>query len=570
MILQALKENSQLKVLNLNSNNMTGQVAEDLAKVIKNNLYLEQLGLENNSLGPSATVILQALKENSQLKVLNLNSNNMTGQVAEDLANVIKTNSGLAKLYLSNNDLRSSATVILQALKEKSQLKVLYLHGNNMTGQVAEDLAKVIKNNLYLEHLGLENNSLGPSATVILQALKENSQLKVLNLNSNNMTGQVAEDLANVIKTNSGLAKLYLSNNDLRSSAIVILQALKEKSQLKVLNLNSNNMTGQVAEDLANVIKTNSGLAELYLSNNELRSSATVILQALKEKSQLKVLNLSRNYMTGQVAEDLANVINNNSGLKDLYLYNNDLRSSATVILQALRENCKLTVLIMFNDFLTEASTFELASVIKCNPLITEIWLGDNMLQSGLVDIAMSCNNLTNLRAMGLSHNSISPTKVVHLASVVSNINSLQALTFGGLILNVKEIFNLDVFQFYDASKRMLMLQNDSFNVHEILEIVCLEMWRSQFVDIIKINYGFKNIFPTTFSNIHTNFVYFEPDLRTMLSTVKQSKQQLSELDATNMIISLYSSIKTLKVLDLGYSNINKEAAVKLSTAFKL
>ena len=55
MILQALKENSQLKVLNLNSNNMTGQVAEDLAKVIKNNLYLEQLGLENNSLGPSAT-----------------------------------------------------------------------------------------------------------------------------------------------------------------------------------------------------------------------------------------------------------------------------------------------------------------------------------------------------------------------------------------------------------------------------------------------------------------------------------------------------------------------------------
>ena len=70
MILQALKENSQLKVLNLNSNNMTGKVAEDLANLIKNTCNLEQLCLEDNNLGPSATVILQALKENSQLKVL--------------------------------------------------------------------------------------------------------------------------------------------------------------------------------------------------------------------------------------------------------------------------------------------------------------------------------------------------------------------------------------------------------------------------------------------------------------------------------------------------------------------
>ena len=74
------------------------------------------------------------------------------------------------------------------------------------------------------------------------------------------MTGQVAEDLANVIKNNSGIEELYLYDNDLKSSATVMLRALKENSQLKVLNLSSNNMTGQVAEDLANVIKNNSGL----------------------------------------------------------------------------------------------------------------------------------------------------------------------------------------------------------------------------------------------------------------------------------------------------------------------
>ena len=418
VILQALKENSQLRVLNLSNNNMTEQVAEELVNVIKNNSGLEELYLSNNDLrssaivilqalkensklkvlslnntnmirqgveylpsviknssnlylylGPSATMILQALKQNSPLKALSLNNNNMTRQEAE-LVNVIKNNSGLEELHLSNNDLRSSAIVILQALKENSQLNVLDLNGNNMTGQVAEDLAKLIKNNLYLEQLGLENNSLGPSATVILQALKENSQLKVLDLDGNNMTGQVSEDLANVIKTNSGLVKLYLSNNDLRSSATVILQALKENSQLKVLYLHGNNMTGQVAEDLAKVIKNNLYLEQLGLENNSLGPSATVILQALKENSQLKVLDLDGNNMTGQVSEDLANVIKTNSGLAKLHLSNNDLRSSATVILQALKENSQLKVLNLNSNNMTGQVAEDLAKLIK----IIYIW----------------------------------------------------------------------------------------------------------------------------------------------------------------------------------------------------
>ena len=244
----------------------------------------------------------------------------MTGHVAEDLANVIKNNSGLQQLHLSDNDLRSSAIVILQGLKDHSKLTVRNLNSNNMTGQVAEDLANVIKSNSGLQKLALSANDLRSSAIVVLQALKDHSKLTVLNLNSNNMTGQVVEDLANVIKDNSGLQQLRLSNNDLRSSAIVILQALKDHSKLTVLYLNNNNMTGQVAEDLANVIKNNSGLQRLHLSDNDLRSSAIIILQALKDHSKLIVLNLNNNNMTGQVAEDLANVIKNNSGLRKLMM----------------------------------------------------------------------------------------------------------------------------------------------------------------------------------------------------------------------------------------------------------
>jgi len=49
------------------------------------------------------------------------------------------------------------------------------------------------------------------------------------------MIGQVAEDLANVIKSNSDLKELYLSNDDLKTSTILISQSLSENFTLNVL-----------------------------------------------------------------------------------------------------------------------------------------------------------------------------------------------------------------------------------------------------------------------------------------------------------------------------------------------
>ena len=357
---------------------MTGQTAEYLAAIITNNSGLEHFHLYNNDLKSSAVVILKALQGISKLKTLNLSGNHMTGQVAEDLAIVIKINPGLEHLHLSNNDLKSSAVVILKVLHENSKLKTLNLSGNNMTEQVAEDLAIVIKNNSGLEHLHLSNNDLKSSAVVILKALQGNSKLETLNLSGNNMTGQVAEDVAFVIKNNPSLEHLHLYNNDLKSSAVVILKALQGNSKLITLNLICNNMTGQVAEDLAIIIKNNSGLEHLHLSNNDLKSSAVVILKALQVNSKLKTLNLSGNIMTGQVVEELAFVIKNNPSLEHLHLYNNDLKSSAIVILKALQGTSKLKTLNLTGNNMPEQVAEDLAIVIKNNPGLEELLLFDN------------------------------------------------------------------------------------------------------------------------------------------------------------------------------------------------
>jgi len=106
-----------------------------------------------------------------------------------------------------------------------------------------------------------------------------------------------------------------LQSNNLQSSVTVILQALKGISNLDKLDLGSNNMTGKVVDDLAVVIKKYLYLKELYLDGNNLRLSSVVILQELKTIFNLRKLNLNSYNMSGKVVDDLVDVIKNNSSL---------------------------------------------------------------------------------------------------------------------------------------------------------------------------------------------------------------------------------------------------------------
>ena len=367
VILQALKKKSVLRVLYLNNILMTEKVAEDLADVIKSNSNLEQIYIGNNKLGSSTVIILQALQAHRRLKELNLSDNNLTGHIAKDLSTIIKNNSGLEVLGLYDNDLQTSVAIIIEALKESSALKKLYLNNSLMTEEVAKDLAAVIKNNTNLQELRIDNNNLGLSVIPILQALKEKCNLTMLNLERNNITGQVVEDLADVIKNNPGLELLCLSNNSLNTSAAVILKALKEKPVLRELYLNNNLMTEKAAKDLADVIKSNRNLENLHMGENKLGSSAVMILQALQAHSRLKDLNLSNNNLTGHIAKDLATTIKNNSGLEGLYLYDNSLQTSVAIIIEALKESSALTKLYLNNSLMTEEVAEDLAAVIKNN-----------------------------------------------------------------------------------------------------------------------------------------------------------------------------------------------------------
>ena len=584
IILQALKGNSKFKLLNLNGNYMTIEVAEDLANVIKANTHLEQLGLDDNNLGPSAILILQALKENSKLQILNLNNNNMTGAVAEDFANVIKSNPDLEELYLSNNSLGSSVMVILQALKENSKLQVLNLNNNNMTGDVAEDLANVIKNNLSLEELYLSNNSLGPSAIVILKALKESSKLQMLNLNDNNMTGAVAEDLAYVIKSNPDLEELYLSDNSFGSSVMMIVQALKENSKLKILNLSKNDINGEVAEGLATVIRNNSSLQKLYLFSNSLKQSALVILQALKENSMLKVLNLSGNDMTGEIAKNLANVIKSNTGLEQLHLLNNNLGPSAIVILKALKENSKLKLLDLNGNHMTGEVAEDLANVLKTNSHLEQLGLDDNLGLSAIVVLRALKEN-SKLQILNLNNNSMTGAVAEDLANVIKSNPDLEELYLCNNSLGSSAIVILQALQ-ENSKLKILNLSCNNITGDIAKDLANVIRNNSSLQKLYLFNNCLKQsalvIFQALKENsklqiLNLNSNNMTGEVLEDLATVITSNTGLEELYLSNnslgrsalVILQALKENSKLKVLNLNGNNMTGEIADSLANVIK-
>ena len=379
LILQSLMDTKHLKILQISNNSITENAAETLALVIENNIQLEDVSLPNNDFQDFAVVIVHALEKLSKLKKLNLNNNKMSSNVSHGLAEII-SNNNLSELFLSNNDLQSSVTIICNALMRISTLKKLNFNNNGLTGNVVKGLAAVVDNNPYIEELYLSNNSLQSSINLFLQALQSVSKLKVLNFNNINIKDTMVDNAANclalVIRNNIYLEELHLSNGNFQIYAVKILQAIKEISRLKKLNLNSNHMTGNVADILADAIEHNASLEELHLSNNKFNNSAVVIVKAIARLTKLKKLNLNKNSMTGLVAEHLADVIKCNTNLEELFLSNNDLGSSTVLILQALiKENSKLKALDLKCTNISENAVEVLVEFVQQSNRLTHLQL---------------------------------------------------------------------------------------------------------------------------------------------------------------------------------------------------
>ena len=427
VILESLSEVSSLQKLELHDNEISVESSKMVASVVANNIKLQHLVLNNNSLGEGVMDIVVALQGLDSLQLLDLGNTSMPKEVSEGLALVIEYNC-LHTLKLHENNLQSSAIVILRALSKISSLKVLDLQSNQLNEDTGEYLSSVICNNTGLQHLNLNNNNIGKGTLHIMKALQQLNSMEVLGLDNTNMPSDVSYELALVIKHNQYLNALHVNNNNLRSSAFVILQALSTISNLRILDLHSNRLNEYAGEYVSSVICNNTGLNELFLNDNNIGKGILQIIKALQHLNLLKVLNLGSINFPKEASNELALVLKNNQCLNALHLNDNNLQSSAVVILQALSEISSLRVLDLRSMQLHKDIGEFLSLVICENTRLNQILLSDNNIGKGLLHVIKALQQLDSLLALSLGNTNMPREFTNEFAIIIEHNPHLCAL----------------------------------------------------------------------------------------------------------------------------------------------
>jgi hypothetical protein len=188
--------------------------------------------------------IVNWLKTLKNLKKLDLSSTTLQKNVGQDLAEILKNNPKLQKLSLANTGIESQALdCLVEALKTNPSLQSLDLSNNNMKNKEAKFLAKLLTYSS-LQELDLGMNYIGM-----------------------NYISEAAKDLAEGLKINKTLKKLYLSMNALGlGGAKCIAEALKNNKTLLELDLKGNRIGDEGAGHIAEALKLNTGLKYIIKS----------------------------------------------------------------------------------------------------------------------------------------------------------------------------------------------------------------------------------------------------------------------------------------------------------------
>ena len=314
-------------------------------------LTLNKLNLADNHLSTSSSKFITDITLNKNITVLYLQGNHLQDG---DYLQILAQSGTLKVLDISENEIQTEGAVrIFKALKLKcSCLKKLILTNNGITKEAADEIGLALTTNSTLEVLGLSRNKLQSTGIVgIMYSLNnDNKTLKVLDVESNDITDSASGNIAATLANNTSLEDLNLSGNSLKTKgAIKILSALETNSTLKTLSMRDCDITytEQAGHYITNALAGNSGLEKLLLCKNRLQTSGAIkIMQSLQKNSTLKVINLWNNNITDQVANEVAITLANNTCLEELVLQKNEISSEGVkVILSGLKCNRSLKLL---------------------------------------------------------------------------------------------------------------------------------------------------------------------------------------------------------------------------------
>lgn len=178
-----------------------------LCNVLNSNTSVQRIYFYNWNLSDRVKYISDILKENSNIKTLDLVGANIGELGVKYISESLMGNSSLIELNLKYNNIDNiGAKYIKNALIKNSSLTALHLAYNNIGNEGVKYISESLMENSSLTYLDLTRNILSDDGTkYISDILKKNSSLTVLDISCNNITIDGLKNISNVLKENSVL-----------------------------------------------------------------------------------------------------------------------------------------------------------------------------------------------------------------------------------------------------------------------------------------------------------------------------------------------------------------------------
>ncbi|CAF1577333.1 unnamed protein product, partial [Adineta steineri] len=246
-----LAQDQFLLVLNLQGNDIHRKGAQSLAHGLKGNQALSSLSLADNSIGKGGGMAF---------------------------AETLQININLENLNLSNCDLEMDSLIaILTILRYNPSIKsidisrpVPQFHYTNWMDDVAIHIANMLEKNTVLQELHVQKFEIRDVGFMwICQKMQHNQTLYHLDLSCNRITRDGAIYLGPMLEKCS-LLRLNLAFNRLEDEGAghIATALLHSNSKLRSLDIRSNYIRGDGLCSIADAVKFNSALTELFLWGN--------------------------------------------------------------------------------------------------------------------------------------------------------------------------------------------------------------------------------------------------------------------------------------------------------------
>ena len=403
-----------IKTLSLENNVIDDNAAEIIKSVFIYDSRIELLNLSHCSMTESGLIsVISALKTVKGLKHLELNSNDFTKVVAENMLSTIKANHYLKKIDLSHCNLSQTDLIayVNQILSGDSAIQYIDFSYNSCDTFIEQEHESSEHNSYIYTRTSQQYDRWSNSDAEIYLATGLYSPAAFTNEGWSNSNAILYSDvgLHTLTPLSNTMPLQYLDLSQCKLSDVLtgkVLLALKQCKSLTYLSLSTCTLTSKTL--MRHIIANNQNLEHLDLSDCKLKQRDIItIAECLRTAKSISYLLLSYNVIDDRAAKELAETLSHCLSLKQLSLSDCKIKEKGMLqIVGALQCTRSLQHLDLSYNIISNDAAFNIATVLSRNTSLEFfnmsycIWLNNGV---EIIHKQLNLENFTNLQEVDFS-----------------------------------------------------------------------------------------------------------------------------------------------------------------------